>query len=226
MRSIKYFMFAVFTVVLATGLIACGGKKEKKQRAQYNAGENIEIVDGASYDGQGVIFKDLGKRQTQVQFQNGVNELLSDVLDGEELGEVSMEENDDTGIRFKGVLSLDSRLDVNRLQNSRRDLRLKEDFIVQIRDSKVNENDDYDGIHIKFGAGSLVDSSINGDRVSIYFGKSDSAIQMDFEGAIVDDFNKSQIVGRVYYNNTVTGESGQLGAFRIETCSLIENCSE
>lgn len=223
MKSIQRILGVGVTIALSVSLIACGGSKEKRQRTNINVGNGVDVVDSQSFDGQGVIFEEDSRTTTQAEFQNSIEEIFAGILlNDEKLGEVRKEEGAETGVRFSGRIEVENGCDIFNGSRGNSNLRLSNDFIVQVRDSKSLLDPNVSGVNVVFRPQALQASSYMNDRqIRILLGDQNSSVQFEFVGEIQSSGRESNILGLVRYNNPEIRQSGVLGRFLIETGSLL-----
>lgn len=214
-------------------LVACNkGKDPVRASVQTNTGANIagdftltnQCPQGTS--GIGAIF-DSGPTQGSLYtsagtFEDRVKALLSANVAAGDVGQISGLENDSTGVRFQGVIKLDTAGNVI-AANSKMLIKVYDSFILN---SQLDPNGTkYDAIQIEFVPKNNVqiNGQFNLQTGEGYVSYRDAYGEVRFEGRL----DAQTFGGVVKFQNTknVNGgaaASGTLGQFKVARCGIIQ----
>lgn len=215
-----------FLLVLAAALSACQPKKDTV-RAQTNPLYNpINGVTGLgninTLCAQGQTSETLGAIIDSTQpatFQSRVVALLTATMQPDQVGTVGASLGETTGVRFKGLLSLDANGNV---------VSSSSNVIITVYDSiwynDYITNPSVDGIVLNFSpsTGGTISGQFSNTTGVGYFLVKDAYGEIRFDGTITSQSFTGNVTFRNYAN--VTGQanaSGSLGQFTISTCGFV-----
>lgn len=208
-------------LTLLLGLIILAGCNPKKSSVKssttaISAAEVASLTNcnGQSTTGTGVIYDTSG---TSMNFNNQVKALLSVNINPNDVGLVSNNPSDQTGVRFTGKIKLDSSGNVVQAQSS---------VLISVYDSNtVNYGAEVIKVEFVPSRGATITGQINpAGGANSFISLKDNYGEIRFENIQVSANNLSGTV-RFQNNTNVTGgspASGSLGQLFIQRCAFLQ----
>lgn len=212
MNALKPFVTVIFLVSLSLAVFSCG-KKDKRQPIRSGRGTVAGTTPTTSIVTTGTTW---GEITGGSDFQERVSYLVSAERDPKELGTVSGQSGQSTGVRFVGHVETQSLFSPT--STVQQVIRPEASGMMIFIWHSLSEQSGGYAIEI---AGSA-SGTIQGNRAVITF--SDSYGSLTFDGTFAADYFQGIVKfdNSVYYYGQSPGAAGVLGNFRVSTCGFFK----